>query len=155
MKKILSIGLIMVVSFGFVACGGIGDTIGGGSSKNSLSLNSDNSSFTISLKSGITAGEGDDTHVAYEFRDSSGNRILSNGSNYKGSVTTLCTNSYSTGSSDAYSCSTHYDTNSPVGDPQDELQEITLSNGKTYSLYMMEYFLFKDTKETQIKSLSS
>lgn len=148
MKKVV---LALITSLLFVACGGSS----GGGGGNSVSFKSDSSSFTISLKSSINPGQGDYYHVKYELRQGSGSTILSNGSNWKGKVTTTCNGAYSSGTYNAYTCTTQFDTDSPTGDPSNETKEVKLYDGETYSLYMIEYSLFGENKETHIKSFTT
>ena len=154
MKNLLSItklGLVgAFLTVGFSGCGGSSSN----SSSNSLQLSLNSSAFTISLNKSSDSGRGDYYRVGYVLKDNDGKEIIDYGLNYKGSLKTTCSTSYSSRDYNAYSCATHYSTNAPFGDPSDKSKDITLYDSKTYSLYLLQYVLLGDTKETKIKSFS-
>ena len=123
-----------------------------GSNETTLSVSGDTQHFEIIMKVGDVGG--DYYHVKYELQDSSGSRKLYAGSNYDGTVKTVCDLSAMNGNNtNSYSCVTSYDTDSPVGDPADETKSVDLQIGDEYTVKMYEV-QFGDDRITNVGSFT-
>jgi len=148
-----SLILATALTLGFTGCGDDSSS-GGGSSSNAnstkLTWNDTQTEFVIKTTIGNVS---DYYHVKHKIIDNDDREILAEGANYTGTVTTTCAKDLATGSSVSYSCVTHRETASPVGDPDDKTVTISLKDTKTYSVKMEEKVLLGETKETLIDSL--
>jgi len=122
-----------------------------GKNKTKLNLDNMDSEFIITT---TAKNLSDYFHVNHYIIDNSGNKLLDEGVNYKGTMTTTCKKSVMTSSYIEYSCITHRDTKSPVGDPDDEKQTIKLYDSSTYKVILKENSLSKD-KVTEIGSITT
>ena len=146
LTKIVKTTGVVLLSMWMTGCG-IEDIAGGGGS-DSVSYEKNDAGFKITLK-GV---DSDYVHVKYVLENAAGRGKLSYGMNYKGKVVTNCTETGAVSDGIEYSCTTKYDTKSPVGDPEDKTRTIVLdTSGNT--LYMKEVGGFgKDDKITTIKT---
>jgi len=143
MKKNLLIAIsIAILSFGCTS------DITGSSGKNKTKLNLENmdNKFTITTTAKNLT---DYYHVNHYIVNSSGTKILDEGTNYEGTVITTCTRSVISSSYIDYSCITHWDTKSPVGDQNDERQNIRLYDSSDYNVFLKENS-FNNSKTTKI-----
>ncbi len=144
MKKIIFTSVVIGLFFG--GCGV--EDLTGGSGSDSVSFEKKSDGFSITLK-GINS---DYVHVKYSLNNKNGRKVLGYGLNYKGKVVTDCINTGADNDTISYECTTKYDTSSPVGDPDNKVDHITLDEDGN-SLYMIEVGGFgKDDKTTKIKT---
>jgi len=146
-----SLMVATALTLGFTGCGGGSGGGGSSSSANSTELTWNDTQTEFVIKTTI-GNVSDYYHVEHQIVDNDDRKILAEGANYTGTVTTTCTKDLATGSSVSYSCITHRDTASPVGET-DETVTISLEDSKTYSVKMEENVLLGETKETLIDTL--
>ncbi len=153
----LAVALALIIS-GCVSTDDIGGSESGsnGTNKTTLETGTDANgfqTFTISLE---VKDVGDDYyHVNYSLEHDGDTPLLSYGANYEGTVITNCSPNGSYGSDYInYACTTHYDTKSPVGDPEDKTDVISIHNGTGYSVYLEE-LSFDGDKQTKVGDIYS
>ena len=148
-STVLRLALVGLIGVGFSGC--LPEDEEKGSNSVDVSIASDRSSFEVKMNVKNVGVDGDYYHVSYALNSTS-RELFSYGANYSGTVTTTCTRTAMTGTGDDYYCVTSYDTESPVGDPDDKTDNISLSDSTTYSVVLTEYS-FSGNKETVIGSL--
>jgi len=151
--KIKSYGIsfiaVAMLSLTFSGCGDASSTDQSGANSTSFAWNDTGSQFVITTNINNVS---DYYHVRHVIKDSTGSTRLQEGANYTGTVTTTCSKGLASGSYTEYTCVTHRNTKSPVGDPSDETNNITLYDSKGYKVYMEEKS-FSGDKNTEISSI--
>ena len=153
-KKLLNLFAISIISsIGFLGCtDSIDDITGDDGTPNKTILNVDNmpSEFVISTSANNFS---DYYHVSHSIVDNSGSELLNKGINYKGTVTTTCSSTVSSSIYQEYQCITKWNTESPIGDPQDETNTIKIYDASSYKVILSEYSFSNGKKETEIGSI--
>ena len=160
-KKTVSLmpaaALALIIS-GCVSTDDLGESESGsnGTNKTTLETGTDANgfqTFTITLE--VKDVGGDYYHVNYSLEHDGNTPLLSYGANYEGTVITSCSPNGSYGSDYInYACTTHYDTKSPVGDPEDKTDVISIHNDTGYSVYLEE-LSFDGDKQTKVGDIYS
>ena len=127
------------------------DALDDASGENSLTFTGDASGFTIKMTVEDVGTSSDYYHVRYLLKSGSSERIK-HGANYEGTVETTCSSVGYSGNDTVYNCTTTYNTDSPVGDPSPETEQISLAPG-SYQVVLDEKSTGNDN-ETEVATLS-
>ena len=146
----ISLAVVTILSLGLTGCIDSDDDKSNGANSTSLAWNNTGSEFVINTTINNTS---DYYHVRHLIIDSDGAERLTEGANYTGTITTTCSKGLASGTYVEYTCITHRDTESPLGDPSDETNIVKLYDSKGYKVYLEEKSLSSSDKESEISSI--
>jgi len=122
---------------------------------NTTSLNtSDPNQFVITVTANNVGSSASYYHVLYGMDNSIGNSVLSNGTNYTGSLTATCVQGTVTATTTQFACTVHYNTSSPIGDPADAISTITLNRGQSYRVFQEQLVLTSSNVVTEVGTIT-
>ena len=153
-KKILNIFTISVISsISFLGCTNIVDDATSDVEPNKTTLTVDNITGEFIINTTVN-NLSDYYYAAHSIVDSnSGISLLFKGASYKGTITTTCSSNLVSSTYKDYICISKWNTESPLGDPQDETNTIRIYDSSSYKVILSEYSLYSGNKETEIGSI--
>ena len=148
--------LSLAIAGALISCGGTDSGLPGTSSAssgtNTTTLNASNpNSIVITTSANNVGVSATYYHVSQSMDNASLNEVFNQGTNYTGTLTTTCVRGTATTIRASYTCTSVYNTSSPIASP-DVVKTINLNLGETIQVYQNEYSLQGGTKKTSVGS---
>ena len=148
--------LSLMVAGMLVSCGGtdsgLPSSSGSSGGVNTTTLDASNPNNIVITTSANNVGvSATYYHVSQSMDNASLNEVFNRGTNYTGSLTTTCVRGTATTIRATYTCTSVYNTSSPLASP-DIVKTISLNLGETIQVFQNEYSLQAGTKKTGVGS---